>query len=156
MSADIRSRKKGGYEEVPEFFKRREADGSIVLCHNCHKAADNNRPIIPCSLCNTYWHLDCCDPPMAHPPILRTWVCPLHVDDLLSEVPVGLAPAHKHRKIKGAPAIVPAYSRGIPNNGFIEVELEDPRDDSGWEDVKAFGRIYRLPEKGVILDFISQ
>ncbi|KAK2732126.1 phd-finger domain-containing protein [Colletotrichum kahawae] len=148
--------KKKGYEEAPDFFKVRDADSSAVLCHNCQHPATDNRAIIPCSLCGLYWHLDCLDPPLAIPPVVRTWRCPVHADDLLATLPEQLAPAHRFRKIKGAPTITPAFSRGMRNNGFIEIEEEESSDETGWSDVKTFGRVYKLPAKGVVLDFISQ
>ncbi|GKT46676.1 uncharacterized protein ColSpa_06857 [Colletotrichum spaethianum] len=149
--------KKKGYEEAPDFFKVRDADGSAVLCHNCQHPAADNRAILPCSQCGLYWHLDCLDPPLAIPPVLRTWRCPMHVDDLLAELPKELAPAHRFRKIKGAPVITPAFSRGMKNNGVIEIEEEESEEEeTGWNDVKTFGRVYKLPAKGVVLDFISQ
>lgn len=71
-----------------------------------------------------------------------------------------LAPAHRFRKIKGAETIVPALSRGIKNNGHIEVDWSDeepePVNNSGWPDPDSFGRAYKLPAKGIVLDFIEQ
>ncbi|TDZ37226.1 Uncharacterized protein C8035_v007341 [Colletotrichum spinosum] len=148
--------KKRGYEEAPDFFKVRDADGSPVICHDCQHPAADNRAIIPCSVCGLHWHLDCLDPPLAIPPVLRTWRCPIHADDLLSDLPQQLAPAHRFRKIKGAPAITPAFSRGMKNNGFIEVEDEQSGDESGWKDVNTFGRVYKLSAHGIKLDFISK
>ncbi|KAK2009796.1 PHD-finger domain-containing protein [Colletotrichum eremochloae] len=151
--------KKKGYEEAPDFFRVRDADGSAVLCHNCQHPAADNRAILPCSQCGLYWHLDCLNPPLAIPPVLRTWRCPMHIDDLLAELPKELAPAHRFRKIKGAPAITPAFSRGMKNNGVIEIEEEGEEsggEETGWNDVKTFGRVYKLPAKGIVLDFISQ
>jgi hypothetical protein len=79
------------------------------------------------------------------------------VDDLLAKFPGSLAPAHRFRKIKGASVIKPAFSRGMMNNGFIEVDMdEDTDDDSGWHDVESFGHIYKLPPKAIKLDFISR
>ncbi|OHE95475.1 PHD-finger domain-containing protein [Colletotrichum orchidophilum] len=151
--------KKKGYEEAPDFFKVRDADGSAVLCHNCQHPSADNRAIIPCSLCGLHWHLDCLDPPLAIPPVVRTWRCPAHADDLLATLPEELAPAHRFRKIKGTPVIIPAFSRGMRNNGYIEIDDEDEEsedENSGWSDVKSFGRVYKLSSKGVVLDFISQ
>lgn len=130
-----------------------------MLCHNCQHPTADNRAIIPCSLCGLHWHLDCLDPPLAIPPVVRTWRCPAHADDLLATLPEELAPAHRFRKIKGAPVIVPAFSRGMKNNGFIEIDDDDEEsedENSGWSDVKTFGRVYKLSSKGVVLDFISQ
>ena len=112
---------------------------------------------MPCSLCGLHWHLDCLDPPAANAPVPRTFRCPAHVDDLLARVPGALGPAHKFRKIKGASAIKPAYSRGLVNNGYIDVDGEDlSEDESGWKEVETFGKTYRLPSKGIKLDFFSQ
>jgi hypothetical protein len=151
------AKKKNGYEEAPDFFKIRDTDGSAVLCHNCQAPTSTNRAIIPCSICGLYWHLDCLDPPLAIPPPLRTWVCPAHVKDVTIELPAGLAPAHKHRRVKRAPSFKPAFGRGGRNNGFIEIEYESDEDDhSGWRVAPMFGKNPVLPANGVILDFVEQ
>ncbi|KAK6950290.1 hypothetical protein Daesc_008616 [Daldinia eschscholtzii] len=147
---------KKGVEEPFDFFRVRNADGA-VLCHHCQKAVSDNRPIIPCSVCGLHWHLECLDPPLAVPPVPRTWRCPCHVDDMLSELPERLAPAHRHRKIKNAPVIEQAYSRGMANDGWIEVENDDSEDEAAaWRRHKGFGQIHRLSAKGIKLDFISR
>ena len=143
-------------EEI-DWFQQRDADGNTVLCHGCEKAAGDNKPILSCSVCPLYWHLDCLDPPMPHPPNPKKWVCPCHIDPLfVSDPPLG--PAHRFRKIRGAQPIEPAYGRGVRNNGVIEiVDDENSADDeSGWRDIKVFGRVHRLPASGVKLDFIEQ
>ena len=144
-------------EEAFDFFKVRNGD-KAVLCHQCHKGATDNRPIIPCSVCGLNWHLECLSPPLALPPILRIWRCPCHVDDLLSDLPVRLAPAHKYRKIKNLPVIEQGYSRGLANNGWIEIEEDDSEDDdeTAWRENKAFGRVFRVSAKGIKRDFISR
>ncbi len=51
----------------------------------------------------------------------------------------------------------PAITRGIKNNGYIEVDLAESEDeDEGFFDQKEYGRVYKLPEKGVVLDFVSK
>ncbi|KAI1116048.1 hypothetical protein F5Y14DRAFT_449540 [Nemania sp. NC0429] len=144
-------------EEAFDFFKLRNGD-KAVLCHHCHKGVTDNRPIIPCSVCGLNWHLECLDPPLAVPPILRTWRCPCHVDDLLGNLPERLAPAHKYRKIKNMPEIKQAYSRGLSNNGWIEIEDDDSEDDdeATWRQGRAFGRVFRLSAKGIKRDFMSR
>lgn len=72
-----------------------------------------------------------------------------------------LAPAHRFRKIKGSQTIVPSLTRGTKNNGYIEIDWEDepepePANNSGWPDPDSFGRAYKLPAKGIVLDFIEQ
>lgn len=64
-----------------------------------------------------------------------------------------LAPAHKLRKIKGAPIIDQSYGRGLTNNGNIEIEEDSDDDDAQWQN---FGRVYRVPERGIKLDFITR
>ncbi|KAF4335117.1 essential subunit of the histone deacetylase rpd3s complex [Fusarium beomiforme] len=150
-------KRKNGYEELPDFFKQRD-EGQAVICHGCQKPATDVRAIIPCSICPFYWHIDCLDPPLAVPPVLKNWRCPLHPEEIMAEVR-SLAPAHRFRKIKGAQTIVPALSRGIKNNGHIEIDWEDepePVNNSGWPDPDSFGRAYKLPAKGIVLDFIEQ
>ncbi|KAI0191450.1 hypothetical protein EV127DRAFT_480391 [Xylaria flabelliformis] len=144
-------------EETFDFFRLRNGD-KAVLCHQCHKGVTDNRPIIPCSVCGLNWHLECLSPPLALPPILRTWRCPCHVDDLLGDLPVRLAPAHKYRKIKNMPVIEQGYNRGLANNGWIEIEEDDSDDDdeAAWKEKKAFGRVFRLSAKGIKQDFISR
>lgn len=88
----------------------------------------------------------------------RPFRCPAHVDDLLAAIPENLGPAHRLRKIKGASVIKPAISRGLLNNGDIEIE-NDPTDDEeelGFYEQREYGHTYKLPELGIKLDFISQ
>lgn len=148
-----KSNKKGA-EEPFDFYRVRNAD-SPVLCHHCKKGASESRMIIPCSVCGLHWHLECVDPPLAIPPVLRTWRCPCHPEDMLEQT---LAPAHRHRKIKDVPAIEQGYSRGLPNNGFIEVDNDDSNDESehGWGRHVNYGRVQRVSEKGIKLDFIQR
>lgn len=159
QSADRPYRKrKNEDEQAPDAFRLRDAEGNSAICHGCLKGSLGNRFIIPCSLCGIFWHLDCLDPPLANPPVLRTWKCPLHVEDLL-KAPGAIASAHRFRKIKNAPVIKPVFSRGYVNNGYIEVDPEESaseEEETGWRDVATYGRMVRLPEKGIKLDFISR
>ncbi|CAK7204926.1 hypothetical protein SEUCBS139899_007688 [Sporothrix eucalyptigena] len=94
---------------------------------------------------------------MANPPVLRNWRCPAHADDIVAKLPGQLGPAHRFRKIKGAPAIKPAYSRGMINNGFIEFSSDSDSDNnSGWKHLQSFGRVQRIGARGVQLDFLEQ
>ena len=131
---------------MPELFRTRDASDKAILCYNCHKLVENNRPIVTCTVCGRYWHNDCVDPPLANPGRVKNWRCPLHVDELQAEL---LGPAHKWRRAKGARTIVPAYSRGLVNNGFIEVD--DDLDTS-----YLFGKTYRISALGIIKDFMSR
>ncbi|RAL60534.1 hypothetical protein DID88_009730 [Monilinia fructigena] len=150
-----------GYDETPDYFKLKDNKGNPILCHSCHLSASQpSRAIIPCSYCSLFWHLDCLDPPLAkEPPPGRSWRCPAHVDDLLEKVPGTLGPAHRFRKIKGASLIKPILSRGVRNNGHIEIEntpSEDEDQGSGFYEQREYGHVYKLPEEGIKLDFISR
>lgn len=75
----------------------------------------------------------------------------------MAKLPNQLGPAHRFRKIKGAPLIKPVYSRGMIDNGFIEFNSDDESDNnSGWKDWQSFGRIQRVGARGVELDFLEQ
>lgn len=56
------------------------------------------------------------------------------------------------------PVIEQGYSRGLANNGWIEIEEDDSDDDdeAAWKEKKAFGRVFRLSAKGIKQDFISR
>lgn len=118
-----------------------------------------DRKVIPCSFCPHFWHLDCVPNPLAKEPGAgRQWRCPLHVDDLLLQLPAQLAPAHRFRKVKGSTAVRPAVSRGIRNNGHIEVE-NAPSDDEElpvFREQREYDQVYKLPDQGLKLDFISK
>lgn len=151
---------RGGWDEAPDYYRLKDGKGKAILCHECHGAASHpNRMIISCSFCGLNWHLDCLPNPLAKEPSQgRQWRCPAHVDDLLAQVPATLAPAHRFRRIKGASAIKPAISRGIKNNGYIEIETEPSEDEEeqGFYEQREYGHVYKLPEQGIKLDFISK
>jgi len=69
-----------------------------------------------------------------------------------------LAPAHRFRKIKGASVIRPAVTRGLKNNGHIEIENDASEDEEeqGFYELREFGHVYKLPETSIKLDFISR
>ncbi|KXJ94703.1 hypothetical protein Micbo1qcDRAFT_45860 [Microdochium bolleyi] len=148
-----------GYTDEPfDFFPVKTSDGTPALCYSCHQGSSGSsgdRVLLPCSIseCSRYWHLDCLDPPSANPVLPKNFRCPCHVDDMAFGLMAKLAPAHKLRKIKGAPIIDQSFSRGLTNNGNIEIE-EDSEDDETL--LQNFGRVYRVPERGIKLDFISR
>ncbi|KAH8595000.1 hypothetical protein B0O99DRAFT_168865 [Bisporella sp. PMI_857] len=154
---------RGGWEDAPDYFRLKDSKGKAILCHQCNgQARSPDRAIIPCNFCPLSWHLDCINPPMAKEPTLgKPFRCPAHVNDLLVTIPGSLAPAHRFRKLKNSQPIIPvrgAASRGIRNNGYIEIEneLTDDEEEQGYIDQSEYGKIYKLPEKSVKLDFISK
>ncbi|KAI9864136.1 MAG: hypothetical protein M1813_003453 [Trichoglossum hirsutum] len=171
-----KSRTRGGYEEEPDLLKLKDTKGKVVLCFRCGKSAINGQKIIPCDFCNLHWHLDCLDPPLANPPPRapngkpkHNWMCPNHVDhELLAVDPSvkaygrlqscnGGLRTHKVRRPKNARIIDTHLRRGFANNGLIEIE-NDPSDDEEHQFFQQnhFGIVYRLPEKGIKLDFIAK
>jgi hypothetical protein len=147
--------------------------------------------MLKCDFCHAHWHLDCLDPPLANPPHIGieasqrdAWRCPRHIEhdlrsglllqhDLneLDDDDVEMADAEpvariarKVRKRKHPKVIEPSFSRGMRNNGLIEI-INDPDDDTDGEGNYVFGpddpkdlnsKVFRVPEKGVILDFVSK
>lgn len=151
-------RKNNAAEEQPDYFKLKDSKGKAILCSRCNlQASAPNRAIVPCTFCSLSWHLDCLDVPLAKEPG-RPWRCPAHVDDLLGTIPNVLAPAHRFRKIKGSSVIKQAVTRGLKNNGHIEIENEptDDEEELGFFEQREYGRVYKVPEHGIKLDFISR
>lgn len=146
--------------------------------------------MLKCDFCHAYWHLDCVDPPLANPPHISldashrdAWRCPRHIEhdlrsgllvqkdlnepghdvEMVDAAPVGRV-ARKIRKPREPEVIEPTFSRGMRNNGLIEI-MNDPDDDTDGEGNYVFSRddpkdlnskVFRVPERGVILDFVSK
>ena len=69
----------------------------------------------------------------------------------VSAPPIGIA------RSRDASTIEPEFSRGMMNNGFIEIYDDGPQEDnSGWRHTDTFGRVHRLPASGIILDFVDK
>jgi len=138
------------------------------LCYQCSKSAVGRREIITCDLCGAHWHLDCTSPPLANPPFrdqynrkVRDWLCPLHVEHDLRELdPSRIARQRTfyNRRPKNPKVVDTALRRGQVNDGIIEIiEDSSSEDDSEFEeDESASGTVYRLPAKGIKLDFIDK
>ncbi|CAG9862625.1 unnamed protein product [Phyllotreta striolata] len=50
-------------------------------CRECRKSC-RVAPLIACDFCESFYHLDCLDPPLTNPPS-GMWMCPLHVEHCL-------------------------------------------------------------------------
>lgn len=167
-----------GYEDTVDPMRTHDAKGKPITCFKCGTMARRGAPIAPCDYCDLYWHHDCLDPPMLFYPgkpapgsqrAPELWKCPNHVDhDLLgtdaSAVQYRHNTAggntgrrqHKIRRPRNPIIVDTALRRGFVNNGLIEIENEPSDDDSGLLKQQSFGQIYRVPEKGVKLDFIDK
>ncbi|KAA8893444.1 hypothetical protein FN846DRAFT_787968 [Sphaerosporella brunnea] len=135
---------KNGYSEEYDTRKLKDKNGNPILCHDCGKSAVDGQQIISCDYCPLSWHLDCIRPmPMSNPPSgKKKWMCPAHVDWAL-----------ERRRPKNAPVIETHLRRGHKNNGLIEVENEEVME---FEEVLMSGVVFRLPERGIKLDFIDK
>ncbi|KAK4890171.1 hypothetical protein LTR28_002653, partial [Elasticomyces elasticus] len=61
------------------------------------------------------------------------------------------------RRPKNAKVIDTSLSRGFVNNGIIEIINESSDDEEFYEDDNdSAGRVFRVPEKGLKLDFIDK
>lgn len=95
-------------------------------------------------------------------------MCPNHIDSELQAIDPSVKATgtaqeggrkFRVRRPKKARVVESLLSRGLVNNGLIEV-LNEPSDEEGYElegeadDVN--GVIYSLPEKGIKLDFIAR
>ena len=168
-----------------------DPDHKAILCSQCGKSSGGKRQMLKCDFCSTYWHLDCCDPPLANPPHISldaaqrdAWKCPRHIDhDLRSgyllqndlnettnndvamvDASLVVRVARKIRKPKNPEVIEHKFSRGMRNNGLIDI-INDPADDTDGEGNYVFtnedtrdlnSKIFRIPEKDIVLDFISK
>ncbi|KAI9678917.1 MAG: hypothetical protein M1829_001902 [Trizodia sp. TS-e1964] len=166
----LRKINKATHDDTPDYLKLKDAKGSFVLCHKCGKSSLDGRQIIPCNICTLSWHTDCLDPPMAKIPTrdengkrYRDWMCPNHADHELkihiacNSNSSGKNVLHKVRRPKHPIIVDTALRRGFKNNGMIEIENENEESDgeNGFYDHENFGRVFRLSEKGIKLDFIS-
>ena len=89
------------------------------------------------------------------------WMCPRHADHDLRVVDPrkggtnSVKRIHRTRRPKNPKFVDVAFYRGFKNNGCIEID-NDVSEDEFYEDESASGVIYRLPEKGIKLEFISK
>ena len=183
----LRRLKSSGYgNQKPEYTKVLDGDKPI-MCASCGLTSGGKRQMLKCDYCAAHWHLDCLNPPMANPPHINlesshrdAWRCPRHIEhDLRSgyvaqhdlndaqDASTSDAPfARLGRKVRTPrhPEVVqPTFSRGMRNNGLIDI-INDPDDDTDGEGNYVFGSeekdvnslVYRVPEKGVVLDFIDK
>lgn len=159
------------YDEArAESLKLKDKVGKTILCYSCRQSALGGRQMISCDYCSLKWHLDCLDPPRAALPVKQpsgnprhTWMCPIHVEHELRAIDLSIrAVGHpdpagklfKLRKPKNARVIEPAITRGLRNDGLIDI-INDPSDEEA-DIIYQSPAIYRLTEKGIKLDFIDK
>ncbi|KAG8531580.1 uncharacterized protein KY384_003210 [Bacidia gigantensis] len=176
------SKARTGYEEIPDNLKLKDKKDHTVLCFQCGGSSTGKREIVPCDYCSLCWHLDCLDPPLASAPNKKstngrprqTWMCPNHADHELMHMAASATTAGRQtirkavpaypeenirtfrtRKPKTARLVGTGLRRGFTNNGLIEIEEEQSEEESEIEREMS-GVVYKVPERGIKLDFIDR
>lgn len=135
-----------------------------------HHPEKPQRDIVPCDVCGLFWHTDCLSPPRANAPHGRNgnyrvrFTCPRHVvtdlhaiDPIANTINYGGDNYHRIRVPKRKRIIDPQISRGVRNNGNIEVGSDTDESGSEHEEVEDVdGSVYRIPRKALKLDFIHK
>ena len=148
-----------GFIEETDPFRLRDKTGKPIFCFRCGETASAARRILSCDHCTQHWHMDCLDPPLASlPPLTKKWMCPLHASHAYRRM---RRPKHKMRVIDTS------LPRGFKTWG-AEIEIENDEEiesegeghkllEDGFEsDFSIDGNTYRLPEKGIKLDFLEK
>ena len=147
-----------GFIEEPDPFRLRDKLGRPVFCFRCGETASSARRILSCDHCSQHWHMDCIDPPLtALPPLTKKWMCPLHASHAYRRM---RRPKHKLRLVDVS------LPRGFKTWGDVEIENDETSEEEreghklledGFEsDFSIDGTTYRLPEKGIKLDFLEK
>ena len=153
----VRSHAQGCAEE-PDPFRLSDKNGQPVFCFRCGESSSAAKRIMSCDYCSHHWHMDCLDPPLtALPPLTKKWMCPLHT-------------SHGYRKIRRPRHKLNTTDASLPRAfGMVaEIEIENdasseeekesqrPLEDGFESDFSIDGTTYRLPEKGIKLDFLEK
>ena len=160
---------RNGEPERPNYKDIRDSKGELISCYKCHRTSDGQRDIIPCDYCPNRWHLDCLDPPLAVPPPTNlknpnaTWRCPLHIENDLASTGRGdgvdcgeSMRMPRLRRPRNAIAYDTSLTRGHKNNGLIDIHLMHDQDEPRFNNVNINGKIHRISEDGIRLDFIDR
>lgn len=167
------SKSRTSYEDHIDATKLRDTKNNVMLCAQCGGSQLNRQQLIQCDICTEYWHLDCLDPPLANPPPRpsdgkprHAWVCPRHVahdlralENIAVSDPLSERRArrtHKLRRPKNPKVVDVMLRRGYKNNGIIEVASDSESDDDLYDEKQPDGEVYRLPSRGIKLDFIDK
>lgn len=176
VSKNTRPIKLGKLEELDP-LNIYDKNGKPLICYRCGLTG-LNKEITKCGYCDLSWHLDCLNPPLPSVKTLGTkWKCPNHVLDLIptkkrrykrqNYVDVSMSRGFKNN---GDVEIAPESEEEVDNNEEDESNLTTPAYmNTYYKDGKIHAPMsekmekiitmnnitYRIPEKGVILDFID-
>ncbi|EGC43812.1 conserved hypothetical protein [Histoplasma capsulatum var. duboisii H88] len=147
-----RGNRTGRPEDRNALLRLTDAKGRLITCIRCGLTSNGRRPIIQCDYCPCSWHLDCLDPPRSNPPPqvpgsenrALHWKCPNHIDhDLASLGGLGRGRFAQIRRPR--------------NPKFIDIEiLPSDSEAERFSEQEIAGAVYRVPERGVIMDFVSR
>ncbi|KAK9461019.1 uncharacterized protein V1516DRAFT_624969, partial [Lipomyces oligophaga] len=174
---------RSGFVEEPDPLKLTDKNGRAILCFKCGKSALNDKKIISCDYCPLHWHLDCLDPPMSAIPLVsqRKWQCPNHIGRELihkrrlrnsKTISVSLrrgfandgdieidndSSEEEEPGPPGSEVLVQAkhlhFMDGWKENPLIKTPLSKY---VLTEEHESNGVVYRLPERGIVLDFLDR
>ncbi|KAJ5952776.1 Zinc finger PHD-finger [Penicillium vulpinum] len=131
----------------PMLLREYDNKGDCIRCSKCGFTSQGTRPIITCDYCPCRFHLDCLDPPRAHPPNPKVgWMCPNHVtpDDMIAT-----------KDLNGSDERIRRIRR-TKNMAFIDCDIMVPDDpnqslfDEDWREKRA-----RFLGGDVCLNFIT-
>ncbi|KAJ5200586.1 Zinc finger PHD-finger [Penicillium cf. griseofulvum] len=131
----------------PMHLREYDNKGDCIRCSKCGFTSQGSRPIITCDYCPCRFHLDCLNPPRAHPPNPKVgWMCPNHVtpDDMIAT-----------KELNGSNERVRRVRR-TKNMASIDCDIMLPDDpnqslfDDDWREKRA-----RFLGGDVVLNFIS-
>ncbi|PGH02466.1 hypothetical protein GX51_04634 [Blastomyces parvus] len=147
-----RGNRLGRAEERNALLRLTDAKGRLITCIRCGLTSNRRRPIIQCDYCPCSWHLDCLDPPRSNPPPqvpgsdnrALHWKCPNHID-------------HDLANLDGIGGGRLAQIRRPRNPKFIDIEiLPSDSEAERFDEQEIAGAVYRVSERGVVMDFISR
>ncbi|KAI3282926.1 hypothetical protein CBS147309_976 [Penicillium roqueforti] len=131
----------------PMLLREYDNKGDCIRCSKCGFTSQGIHPIITCDYCPCRFHLDCLDPPRAHPPNPKVgWMCPNHVtpDDMIATKEIN-GSNERTRRV-----------RRTKNMAYIDCDIMLPDDpnqslfDEDWRDKRA-----RFLGGDVVLNFIT-
>ncbi|KAF7521025.1 hypothetical protein PCG10_008595 [Penicillium crustosum] len=131
----------------PMLLREYDNKGDCIRCSKCGFTSQGTRPIITCDYCPCRFHLDCLDPPRAHPPNPKIgWMCPNHVtpDDMIATKEIN-GSNERTRRV-----------RRTKNMASIDCDIMIPDDpnqtlfDDDWREKRA-----RFLGGDVVLNFIT-
>ncbi|PGH15467.1 hypothetical protein AJ79_02444 [Helicocarpus griseus UAMH5409] len=151
-SSRARASRVGRPEDRNAYLRLTDAKGKLITCSRCGTTSNGRRPIVQCDYCPCSWHLDCLDPPRSNPPPqvpgsdnpALYWKCPNHID-------------HDLALMDGLGGGRLAQIRRPRNPRFVDVEvLPSDSEAERFDEQEMAGTVYRVPERGLILDFVRR